>query len=150
MPKPIKQRETSNPLGLKFHEVMKEKNMVGDYKALAAVFDVATPSVYDWIDHARISKDRYRQMVEWSGRSLDWWFDIPADAITKPAPSPPRRKVAVNEVNHPAWMPKDWPFKKITPRQWNGLEPGQRHKAEKLVLAYIEDNSDESAQTAQV
>lgn len=80
MPKPMKQRETDNPIGKKFHAVMAEKLMVGDYRALAKDFKVSTPSVYDWIDHGRISKERYPRLVEWSGRSLDWWFDVPAVA----------------------------------------------------------------------
>lgn len=78
MPKPIKIRGTTNPIGLKFHQIMAEKQIEGDYKALADAFGVKTPSVYDWIDHARIGKDKYRRLVEWSGRSLHWWFDIEA------------------------------------------------------------------------
>lgn len=72
----MKIRATTNPIGLKFHEVMAEKGIEGDYKALAAAFGVRTPSVYDWIDHARIGKERFARLVEWSGRSLHWWFDI--------------------------------------------------------------------------
>lgn len=72
----MKIRETNNPIGRKFHQVMAEKRMEGDYKALAEAFGVRTPSVYDWIDHARIGKERFARLVEWSGRSLHWWFDI--------------------------------------------------------------------------
>lgn len=76
MPKPTKVRATTNPIGVKFHEVMHAKGIDGDYKAVADAFGVKTPSVYDWIDHARIGKDKYRKLVEWSGRSLHWWFDL--------------------------------------------------------------------------
>lgn len=76
----MKVRATDKPLGMKINQVMAEKAMAGDYAALARVFGVKTPSVYDWIDHERLSKDRYRRLVEWSGRSLDWWFDVPPPA----------------------------------------------------------------------
>lgn len=73
----MKVRQTGMPLGMKINAVMAERGMAGDYAALARVFGVKTPSVYDWIDHDRLGKERYRKLVEWSGRSLDWWFDIP-------------------------------------------------------------------------
>lgn len=56
----MKLRETSNPIGLKFHQVMKEKGLIANYAAVAKAFEVATTSVYDWVDHGRISKERYR------------------------------------------------------------------------------------------
>lgn len=76
----MKIRETANPIGMKFHQIMAEKKIEGDYKALADAFGVKTPSVYDWIDHARIGKDKYPRLVAWSGKSLHWWFDIEAPA----------------------------------------------------------------------
>lgn len=106
MPKPMKLRDTSNPIGLKFHKVMKEKGIVADYAAVARAFGVATPSVYDWIDHGRIGKDRYRQLVEWSGRHLDWWFDI------APARAEPTVPVAANQNGAPYVVLRtaNWPF----------------------------------------
>lgn len=77
MPKPISERKTSNPLGVKINSVMREKGIEGDYGTLANIFGVKTPSVYDWITHGRLGKERYAKLVEWSGKSLDWWFDIP-------------------------------------------------------------------------
>lgn len=56
---------------------MREKGIEGDYGTLANIFGVKTPSVYDWITHGRLGKERYAKLVEWSGKSLDWWFDIP-------------------------------------------------------------------------
>lgn len=78
MPKSARVRATENPLGQKINAVMAEKNMAGDYAQLAQIFEVATPSTYDWITHGRLGKERYKRLVEWSGRSLNWWFDIPA------------------------------------------------------------------------
>lgn len=94
MPKPQKVRDTTNPLGIKINEVMAEKQMAGDYAQLAKTFGVATTSTYDWISHGRLGKDRYSKLVEWSGRSLDWWFDIdsssdksrPSKSTTAPVP----------------------------------------------------------------
>ena len=71
MPKPISERKTSNPLGVKINSVMREKGIEGDYGTLANIFGVKTPSVYDWITHGRLGKERYAKLVEWSGKSLD-------------------------------------------------------------------------------
>ena len=63
MPKPQKIRETSNPLGRKINQVMEEKQMAGDYAALAKIFEVQTPSTYDWVTHGRLGKDRYQRLL---------------------------------------------------------------------------------------
>lgn len=68
MPKSQQERNTSNPLGQKINALMREKGIAGDYAAIARAFDVKTPSVYDWIDHGRLGKDRYLALVKWSGR----------------------------------------------------------------------------------
>lgn len=106
MPKPMKIRETSNPIGLKFHQVMAEKKMDGDYKALADAFGVRTPSVYDWIDHARIGKDRFARLVEWSGKSLHWWFDIAAQADDLVPPHQVQQTRGVYDLK----QRMSWPF----------------------------------------
>ena len=105
MPKPKKVRDTSNPIGLKFHKVMEDKDIVADYAAVASAFGVATPSVYDWIDHGRIKKDRYRQLVEWSGRPLDWWFDIEPASTATPA-------INQNGAPYVVLRTANWPFTK--------------------------------------
>lgn len=74
---PKKPRTTSNAFGKKFLAVMADKGLGQDFAVVAAAFGVAVPSVYDWIDYGRFKKDRYAKLVEWSGRPLDWWFDIP-------------------------------------------------------------------------
>lgn len=38
MPKPISERKTSNPLGVKINSVMREKGIEGDYGTLANIF----------------------------------------------------------------------------------------------------------------
>lgn len=82
MPKATRVRETENALGQKINQVMAEKGIAGDYAELARVFGVATPSTYDWVTHGRLGKERYQKLVEWSGRSLDWWFDIATEGST--------------------------------------------------------------------
>lgn len=70
-------RTTKNAFGQKFLRVMKDKGLAHDFAAVAAAFGVKVPSVYDWVDHGRFAKSRFADLVAWSGRSLDWWFDIP-------------------------------------------------------------------------
>jgi hypothetical protein len=70
-------RSTTDPLGQKLLAVLREKGTPDDLNALAQALDVKVQSTYDWIKHGRISKDRYARLVEWSGRSLHWWFDLP-------------------------------------------------------------------------
>ena len=80
MPRPKTPVQTDNPIGQKINDVMAEKGIAGDYKALSQVFGIAVPSVYDYVRHGRIAKERYQALVEWSQRSLDWWFDIETPA----------------------------------------------------------------------
>lgn len=75
MPKPP--RTTNDPLGQKLLYVLREKGTADDLHSLAAAFGVKVQSTYDWIEHGRMAKERYTQLVKWSGRSLDWWFDVP-------------------------------------------------------------------------
>lgn len=114
MPKPQKVRETSNPLGLKINQVMEEKGMAGDYAALAVVFEVKTPSVYDWITHGRLGKERYQKLVEWSGRSLNWWFDVPEGLPLAEhyQPTVKTQALQVNDVikQMPERRSIQWPF----------------------------------------
>lgn len=111
MPKKQKVRETSNPLGLKINQVMEEKHMAGDYAALAKIFDVATTSTYDWVTHGRLAKERYQKLVEWSGKSLDWWFDIaPAAALYERAGASPAIQINETVKQMPEKRVNQWPF----------------------------------------
>ena len=113
MPKPRKVIETSDPLGIKLNKILDEKGIAGDYAALASVFGVTPPSAREWVQFGRLSKERYQTLVEWSGRSLHWWFDIPEDI--------PReyRYEAAEPTTHmvretaSSW-PDRWPFRSIT------------------------------------
>ena len=66
---------------------------------VAEVFDVRPPSVYDWYKHGRIAKKHYITLVQWSGRPIQWWLDIPAThEVNETAAAPwvdadPRHKV---------------------------------------------------------
>jgi len=46
---------------------------------IAEVFDVKPPSVYDWYAHGRIHQRHYEKLVEWSGKPITWWLDLPQD-----------------------------------------------------------------------
>ena len=46
---------------------------------IAAIFDVKPPSVYDWYQNGRIHQRHYAKLVEWSGKPITWWLDLPQD-----------------------------------------------------------------------
>lgn len=75
MAKPKAERPTTNPFGMRVNHVLLEKNLLGDYAHLAAMFDVKVPSVYGWIDTGRIHKSKLTKLVEWSGYPHAWWLD---------------------------------------------------------------------------
>lgn len=79
MAKHKKERQTTNPIGLKINDVLREKNLIGDYAAVAEYFGVAVPSVYGWVDKGRISKDRLPMLTTWSGKPLTWWLGAEAE-----------------------------------------------------------------------
>lgn len=82
---PKEPRTTDNPLGKKILTVLREQGHADDLNYLAKAFDVNVQSTYDWIKFGRMSKDRFARLVEWSGRSLHWWFDVPARVEDRPA-----------------------------------------------------------------
>ena len=60
-----------------------EANLRGlNPREIAEIFDVKAPSVYDWYENGRIAKKHYPKLVEWSGKPITWWLDMP-DEITK-------------------------------------------------------------------
>lgn len=142
MPKPMKERKTENPLGLKINALMRERGMTGDYAALAKIFDVKTPSVYDWIDHGRLGKERYVALVDWSERSLDWWFDIATPVkLTYERPAPGNTTLVVlhdtNTDGDPPPAPVSFPFQRITPHEWATLPPDAVREIETFALGLI-------------
>ena len=46
---------------------------------IAEIFEVKTPSVYDWYAHGRIHQRHYAKLVAWSGKPITWWLDLPHD-----------------------------------------------------------------------
>lgn len=73
-------RTTSDPLGQKLLQVLREQGHADDLNFLAAQLGVTVQSTYDYIRHGRLAKERYPKLVEWSGRPLDWWFDVQTPA----------------------------------------------------------------------
>jgi len=139
----MKLRETSNPIGLKFHEVMKEKGLIANYAAVAKAFDVATTSVYDWVDHGRISKERYRQLVEWSGRPLDWWFDIqPAAALPMPIHAVNEQQPVYQFPPHPAW-----PFS-VSLDDYRRLSDSDRGRIDGYITSIVEQHRSQQPEPA--
>ena len=84
---PKSPRQTQDPLGKKFLQVLREKGHADDLNYLAEVFGVKVQSTYDWINLGRFAKERYPRLVEWSGRPLEWWFDVGGPLrASEPAP----------------------------------------------------------------
>ncbi len=54
---------------------------------IAEIFGVKPPSVYDWYKHGRIDKMHYQKLVDWSGRTIEWWLDLRPKAGTEPEPA---------------------------------------------------------------
>lgn len=82
--KSVAWRDTSDPLGKKLVQMMDEAGL--EPAGLARIFEVKPPSVYTWIRHGRLAKKHLRQLREWSGRSLDWWFDAEQHRTSLSAP----------------------------------------------------------------
>lgn len=143
MPKPIKERDTSNPLGQKINQVMREKGMGGDYGALARAFTVKTPSVYDWIDHGRLGKERYNTLVAWSGRSLDWWFDVVSPVTMTIEMGNSERSIALiaaesrQEYIAIRTSRNKSPFERVSQADWEALPPEAICEIETFVLGLI-------------
>lgn len=129
MPRPKKTLDTKDPLGQKINLVMTEKGIAGDYGALAKVFGVTTASAREWVQLGRMAKERYTKLAEWSGRSLDWWFDVPT-LTTQPwlasEPSAPYGSIG------PAW-----PFREVTPSQYATLDSAAQSEAEAFIKGMI-------------
>lgn len=70
---------------------------------VAAIFGVRGPSVYDWYAHGRIHKKHYPKLVQWSGRPLAYWLDMPEEGLIAKEKAPklyadpnPRHKVLLD------------------------------------------------------
>ena len=139
MPKPISERQTSNRLGQKLNEVMREKGIEGDYAALATVFGVKTPSVYDWITHGPLGKERYACLVEWSGRGLSWWFDVP-EPSREEKPTSTVHTLMVAESNSTYEMnpaSQKSPFPRISNEEWALLAPHEVREIETYAMGLM-------------
>lgn len=68
---------------------------------VAEIFGVRPPSVYDWYAHGRISQKHYAKLIQWSGKSIEWWLDLPDEHQAREEPArygamPPRHKVLLD------------------------------------------------------
>lgn len=137
MPKPTSERKTSNPLGMKINAVMREKGIEGNYGLLATIFEVKTPSVYDWITHGRLGKERYAKLVEWSGKSLDWWFDIPKPHQYETSETVPSAQLVINDVVRLDMAAKASPFPRISSADWERLPPNAIREIETYAIGLM-------------
>ena len=85
LPKRIRKRLIS-PMNVAKHmgEKLKQEATARGLKPaqVAAVFGVKPPSVYDWYEHGRIHQKHYPALVEWSGKPITWWLDLPVASNT--------------------------------------------------------------------
>jgi hypothetical protein len=127
---PKKPRQTTNPLGRKLLQVLAEQGTPDDLNALARAFDVTVPSTYDWIIHGRFAKERYPRLVEWSGKDLHWWFDVPPLAV---APPTHQRHVAEPAAQYAT----AWPFRNVPLSAVQQLNPEQLQTLEGALLGVL-------------
>lgn len=128
---PKKHYETDNAFGQKLLQVMAEQGKADDLPALAEAFGVSVPSTYDWIRHGRFAKERYPDLVRWSGRGLDWWFDAPLQpAIDGTSNYAAREPVA--PYGRPAW-----PFSRLSEAAVCKLSADERLLLEGALMAVI-------------
>lgn len=127
---PKKPYETDNPFGKKLLQVLAEQGKPNDLPALAQAFAVSVPSTYDWIRHGRFAKERYPDLVRWSGRGLDWWFDAPLHTTQE------LTTFAANEPLAPYGRPA-WPFTRLSAAAICKLSSDDRLLLEGALLAVI-------------
>lgn len=125
MPRVRKIIETDHPFGLKLNAVMADMGMAGDYKRLAEDFGVTVASAREWITLGRFAKDRYADLVRWSNRSLDWWFDIPPLAGATVALA--NERAATYRIAPP------WPFRTVSVAQFEALDAWSRAEVEGFI-----------------
>jgi predicted DNA-binding transcriptional regulator AlpA len=119
--------ETPNHIGTKLRHEAESRNL--KEKDVAAIFGVKPPSVYDWYNHGRVAKKHYAKLVEWSGRSLAWWLDVPEDA--QHVVQEPKRLYAVKKPNH-------WPFELFGYDAWMQLSLQERQFFENAIAGAIQ------------
>jgi len=110
MPKPP--RTTADPFGRKVLEVLRELGHADDLGWMAQQFNVKVPSVHDWVKYGRFSRERYARLVEWSGRGLHWWFDVPDSTLERALPA----AVTAREPAPAPYLSRrpTWPFPTIS------------------------------------
>jgi hypothetical protein len=74
-----------------------------------------------------MAKERYARLVEWSGRDLHWWFDIPA----KPRPALIHAEEQAAAYNLP------WPFSRVSERAIRQLAPSDLATIEGILLGAL-------------
>lgn len=137
MPRPKRPRETQHPFGQKLNAVMAEKGIAGDYAALAREFGVQPASTKDWVLYGRFSKEHFRRLVEWSGRSLHWWFDVPQPDFSF-VTSDNRVAHVVIKDSAPELAAGGWPFSSLTRSDWDDLSFAAKHAVEAFARATLE------------
>lgn len=136
MPRIKKVMKTDVPFGQKFNDVMAAKGMAGDYAKLAEDFGVTTPSAREWVKYGRFAKERYPDLVKWSGRSLDWWFDA-VPPLGLGAASSVQQVTPIYDVP----PPPAWPFRTVSVDQFWLLDDWGRAEVEGFIKGLLHNNN---------
>lgn len=115
-----------NHIGIKLQQVALKKGLKP--KHLAEIFDVETPSVYDWYKHGRMAKCHFAKLVEWSGLSLYWWLDVP---------DPLSGQVHQEQAPYLVKPSPTWPFTMFTPQEWAMIDPAKRDEIEDQITVAV-------------
>ncbi len=118
--------ENSEHIGEKLKRMAKDKGM--KHPDIARVFGIEPPSVYEWYSTGRIAKRHYAKLVEWSGKSLNWWFDVPELQH-------PQEPYKISEAVRPYLVSAvvEWPFKLFSITDWLALPQDKQLHLEEQV-----------------
>lgn len=135
--------ESTTHIGQKLKDMAESKQMT--IPEVAQVFGIKPPSVYEWYSTGRVAKKHYAQLVKWSGKSLNWWFDVPES-----------QHAQMHQINEPVrpYVVKtvaDWPFKEFTLAEWIDMPEDQRHTMELMIavsMSRYKESTDKTARAA--
>jgi hypothetical protein len=137
-------RTTTNPLGQKILDVLREQGHADDLQYLATVMGVKAPSVHDWVNFGRLGKERFADLVRWSGKDLHWWFEIPTPIAGLRVQEPTARyggvlPMDVFSTGSPdAQVRPPWPFPQLSEAWVCRLPPEQLAGLQRVLIATAE------------
>lgn len=146
-------------LALKLRYVLEERGIT--QTAIATACDASKQAVQGWKKTGRIAKHHLPKLAELTKLPLEWWLDPDAaipprlgDVLATPTPAESSAARA-SEISAKYTVIKGaaWPFKSVTPEQYDTLSPTRKAAVEEIILGMtsvepLEDKSEPSPRTA--